>query len=252
MVDSGVLEKIQKVRALAEHGSAGEMENAAAMLSRLLLKHNLSLTTLDLAGDSLSGGVTHTFYEGGTTIMSWRAELMWQIAKHHFCQVISYGKPGDPGAAVWAIVGRPDNQKVVIEMYEWLEEEISRLGALELTNARGKAKNIITISTFSDYIEFTDFESDNLAERKPHEWTESWRLGAVRGVADRFDEERRNARKENEEEWGIIPLLEEETDNYVKDNFTVEEVKKKRSANPAVYSAGRKVGRGLGVRQVDE
>ena len=256
MVDSGVLEKIQKVRALAEHGTAGEMENAAAMLSRLLLKHNLSIESLDLAGDSLSGEVGFSTYEDGTNLMSWRAELMWQVAKHHFCQVIAYGKP-DSGKSTWVIVGRPQNQEVVKEMYHWLEEEISRLGALELQRAKVQPTIDPYPVSFAEYMMMSRknenaWQSFELAHEEPHKWTESWRLGAVAGIKDRFEEERRSAEKENKDKWAIVPMLDKEVDDFVKENFKTETVKKKRTADIAVYGKGREVGRGIGVKELVE
>src|SRR5215213_9872497 len=120
-VPAGIIDKVRKIAALAERGEQGEMENAAAMLSRLLLKYNLTLAELDLR-DRPSVGVS---WMDGSEPFTWRSELIMQLANHHFCQVVGYG----PGGTLWAIVGNPHNQSVVREMYTWLEEEISRRGA---------------------------------------------------------------------------------------------------------------------------
>jgi hypothetical protein len=256
VVDSGVLERIQKIRALAEHGTAGEMENAAAKLSQLLLKHNLTIESLDMAGDSLSGCVGYSIYHNGTSVVSWRAELMWQISKHHFCRTISYVNP-QTGSPVWVIVGRPDNQEVVKEMYSWLEEEIARLGAKALAEAKVTMPKVgPEPENFVQYLRYIrDYDEAmqlwDLAHEDPTKWVESWRLGAVRGIQDAFERERRSAEKENKDNWAIVPLLEEEVDNFIKENFRTQQVKKVRKGDTAVYEKGREIGRNLTRREID-
>ncbi len=257
MVDSGVLEKIQKIRALAEHGTAGEMENAAAKLSQLLLKHNLTIESLDMAGDSLSGDVGFSIHFDGTSVISWRAELMWQISKHHFCRTISYMNP-ETGHPCWVVVGRPQNQEVVKEMYSWLSEEISRLGAAALAHAKVNMPKVgPEPENFVQYLRYsrdydTAMQSWDLAHEDPTKWVESWRLGAVRGIQDAFEAERRSAEKENKDNWAIVPLLEEEVDNYINENFKTEQVKKVRKGDTAVFEKGREIGRNLTTKQVSD
>jgi hypothetical protein len=255
-ISQDVLEKIRKVKALAYSGTAGEMENAAAMLSRLLVKYNLTIESLD---NLERGDVGYSFYENGAQPFTWRAELMYQIAKHHFCQVIAYDSPNSSLQKIWVIVGRPHNQDAVKDMYEYLEGEVTRLGAQELIKAKVEPPGIDELpepDNLKDYLQIMEwadstFESWKMANNEPGKWADSWRVGAVRGITDRFEKERRDMKREaSEGTWAIVPLLDKEVQDYIDENLTV--VEKKRTIGEAnvVYQKGREVGRGIGIEKL--
>lgn len=47
MIDEHTMERLRKIRALAEEGTAGEKENARRLLDRLMLEHGLVMSELD-------------------------------------------------------------------------------------------------------------------------------------------------------------------------------------------------------------
>jgi hypothetical protein len=250
-VSQELIEKIKKIQALAEKGSMGEAENAAAMLSRLLVKHNLTLADIP-KDDARYQGIGYDTMDGHD-VGSWRAELMYQLAKHHFCQIIAYNTTD---GIKWVLVGKKANQGVVRQMYEWLEEQISRLGSEELIKAQTTIPDTImdtpTPLSLLGYIRRDRLEEENmhsytLANEQPIQWANSWRVGAVRGITDRLETERRIIEKE-EGKSALVPL-QKEVDDYIQENFQVEERKRKINSDLSIYEAGREKGRTIGVHK---
>lgn len=249
-VSQELIEKIKKIQALAEKGSMGEAENAAAMLSRLLVKHNLTLADIP-KDDARYQGIGYNTMDGHD-IGSWRAELMYQLAKHHFCQIIAYNTTD---GIKWVLVGKKANQDVVRQMYEWLEEQIDRLGSEELIKAKTTPpENVIPVTPTSlfSYIRLEREEDDrlhsyNLANDQPIQWANSWRVGAVRGITDRLETERKLIEKE-EGKSALVPL-QKEVDDFIEENFQVEKRERKVNSDLSIYEAGREKGRTIGVHK---
>ena len=60
-----VLDKIEKLLAMAEKGTLHEAENAAKMASRLLMKFNLTMEDVDTRIDDKERAVTDELFEMG-------------------------------------------------------------------------------------------------------------------------------------------------------------------------------------------
>lgn len=257
-VSQDIIDRIKKVKALADQGEAGEMENAAAMLSRLLVKYNLSMSQIeDHGNDGMVDTMVYTEAAGPT---NWRSELVAMLADHHFCRVI-YQKLG--GSYQWIVIGRKHNQESVLSMYEYLEEEINRRGATELIKAKVEPNNIEVRSFSSAYASTYEYllsqdeankawDSWDLANTDPRRWANSWRLGAVRGIGDRLDAERTAMQEENQAEWSIAPFPNQEVEDFINENFTIDPSEERiLKAERSIYNLGRVAGRSIGVREVE-
>ena len=254
-IDAKILEKIQQIRAMADpsrNPSEGEVQAAAGKLSRLLLKYNLSMSSLDeFAAKRGDGDVTNEQVDIGSEEY-WQLELLGAIALNNLCRVIRY-----IGQSV-IIVGHKRNIDAVMQIFNYLRGEVSAMAVDELEKAR-KEPNSEEEMTFGRwYVWNAGGEGGRLARTYPSKWLQSFRLGMIRGIHDRMQSERRKmeweetsrsreAQREAGENteraivsaWSIIPTIEREVDDYLNENFTVNRKPSQINIEHEVFSRGR-------------
>ncbi len=89
MVDEKILDKIRKVAALTTSSNQGEAANAAAMLTALLLKHNLDISQIPTEAKATDN---FTRYDTNSTtsqaLPSWKINLAWAISRANLTRVV--------------------------------------------------------------------------------------------------------------------------------------------------------------------
>ncbi len=124
MQDDKVIHTIRHLFAMAEHETSNEHEAAIALekAQALLLKHNLdraSIGGVDTGPTVPSMGKITVTEEHG---YPWRKRLINVIAVNNLCKVIA-----NTGHHAVDVFGTRDNVRSVLEMYNWLAEQIIRL-----------------------------------------------------------------------------------------------------------------------------
>lgn len=135
MTDDKVLEKLQKIKAHADSakkiGSLEEAEAFAQMLQRLLLKHKLELTDIELEQEEKDEPVEASEIDWEdikvrSTRIAWIEQLAIIIAKAHFCRVLVH-----PGSSQITLVGRRTDSSVAEYMIVTLTRAADRLARAE-------------------------------------------------------------------------------------------------------------------------
>jgi hypothetical protein len=143
-----LLERVKKLLRLAAHGSGATEAEASAALDRanaLLLKANLTMGDVATgAADGIaSGDLTREDLQTGHTDIvitneDWKIDLARAIAKANLCKVITHRGRDLGRAAKWktwaettiSIIGLPANREVVIELFQWVLNQIDGRGGL--------------------------------------------------------------------------------------------------------------------------
>jgi len=143
-----LLDRVKKLLRLAAQGSgATEHEAALAMdkANELLIKANLTLGDVDSgAADAVvSGDLTRDDLKTGhedivITNEDWKVDLLRAVAKANLCKVITHRGRDLGRAAKWktwaettaSVIGLPTNRMVVIELFQWLIDQIDGRGGL--------------------------------------------------------------------------------------------------------------------------
>lgn len=166
MSHEAVIEKIKKLRSLAQSANANEAANAAAAAERLLQDHRLSEAEIEahspepvLEGAEEDPAVAETF---GDKIATWRSHLLSAITRSHGCAWY-YAYSVVQRGYVARIVGRTSDTATVRYFYVWLAAEVERLA---LKHGKGKGRT----------------------------WTNSYRLGCVAGISEAMRSAERTAR----------------------------------------------------------
>jgi Protein of unknown function (DUF2786) len=162
-----ILDKLERIKTLAERAATpAEAEAAAAALTKLLTRYNLSMVVLDrrLGARPPANYEQRAVDLGAAT--RWRRNLLNAIAHHGFCRSWWGGWPTKD-----YLVGEPENILAVEEMYRHFEAEVIRLADAAW---RGHA-----------------------SQRFPWEtvraWKERYRLGCVDGLGAAMARARRAA-----------------------------------------------------------
>lgn len=124
---NALLERIKKVRALTESPNEHEATAAAAMLSKLVLQHNIDLASVDL-GDAPNAELASFVREDFDLEynIAWRGSLLHAVARVNFCRCVKW-----EGSKRVALVGASHNIYVTRQIYEYLAATVSRLADSE-------------------------------------------------------------------------------------------------------------------------
>lgn len=161
---AAVIEKIRKLRALAQSSNVHEAAAAAAAASRLLQEHELAEAEVEAAGQAPTESAARAelpLDEYGNQISAWRNQLAGTLKRMHGCAgwVDRHRNPstGRIDRQRDVIVGRPSDVATVRYLYAWLTTEIERLAAAQ---GRGKGRA----------------------------WAHAFKLGAVVGIREKLEE----------------------------------------------------------------
>lgn len=138
-VDETVVARIRKLMALTTDRGASEAEAALAAehVQRLLVEHNLSMATVEASGGSADAdgkrvreGVNHR------QVYRWQRDLMYSIAKLHFCKVsMKFKSRLGSGPDIfngYDLIGRAANVATTEAMFSYLVHTIERLAREEV------------------------------------------------------------------------------------------------------------------------
>lgn len=183
----GLMEKIAALQQLADRaGTRAEAEVAAAKISTLLLRHNLTLA--DIAGyqqQTLAERDVST--PPGT---DWEGVLAAAVAKAHLCQAIGAFTLGEPGLI--RFIGREQNVTVAVQIYEWLRRRVDETCNREMQRTLDGGDWYIVLD--------------------PLEWRKAFRYGMVDGIIEAY----RGARAESSSaELTMAMVLRDEVLDYI-------------------------------------
>ena len=152
-VDPKILEKIQKLMAMANDKGAtqGEIENATKMAQQHLLKYNLSMTDIDahVTDEEKEQGVHRERIDYSDTWKkvegNWIAHLYHNVAIHNMCMVITHSAPtkggkGSSKVTALSLIGKPHNVNIVNYLCMQLIPQIRRAEATAWNYYRGYEK----------------------------------------------------------------------------------------------------------------
>lgn len=225
-----------------------EAANNAAILSRLLAKHNISVEDLSVIGSE--GRIADELVAEGSEA-SWRKYLMYHLSKQNLCETIWYANNG------FLIVGQPENIAVVRELYDWFTQLFPEMAYEAWDKARQQP--VIEAESgefsFSRYLriarelddKWTSFERAN---DDPRKWRSDYIHGMIDGLSDKIEREKR--KDADARTNALVPLLEAEVMDYIKDKYEdVDQVNITNKSDIRSYRAGREAGENISTdRQI--
>lgn len=130
-----VIERINKLLALARDGGATEAEAELAMAKaqEMMAEYNLSAATLEAKGGKKEDRVKQR--EDQNLMYTWKRELLEQVAKVNFCHVFIVEKKTAAGQKIgggYQIIGRESNTVATRVMFNYLLATIEKLLVTEV------------------------------------------------------------------------------------------------------------------------
>jgi len=191
-IDAGLIEKLQGILALTTSPHEGEAANAAAMLAKLLTKHNLTMADIEERGGDVSP-VTEARVDIGKANFRWVGTLAAILGEAYYCKPIIL-RPSWRGASQHVVfIGRADNVEAASMMFRWLIENIKRLSTEERKR-------------------YELYQGPTHAPR----WAHNFGMGAVARLAQRLKELRN---EETKATMALVVRREEENNEYVANVF---------------------------------
>lgn len=211
-----ILGKIRKLKAMAQGGATqGEIDNATALIQRLMLEHNIEEAHLAIdAGEPLTGyGYSSVSDNVGA---AWRSILINAIATGHQCQSIRVRSKG-----TFQVFGHRDAVPVVLALYAELS------GALELMARQA-------------YERERPWDS-------ARGWCNTYRMGAVHEIYRRFDLQLAAAKAQGARTSTALVVINDRVEQAVAKAFPALKTTKARPVrgNFDAYSSGRAAGRAM-------
>ena len=263
--------KLTQIRALAERaGTLAEAEVAAAKLTDLLTRYNLTLADLDAHAEKAGRRVQSEDLDYQKSANKWHGSLLHVLARAHMCRAVSH-----PWKNSVTVVGHAHNLIVVRELYLWLVDEIDRLAKIErdrikampLPEEPGPRPDYIPYGKpgYHDYkMAIRDYHERERpyrdAARLKHDAANRWsafrhafRLGAVNGIREALRKAQQQVKDSvTTEQWAIVPVLEKEVAQVYREMFPhTTPGSAPRMSSSGAYSAGRAAGAGINMhRQV--
>lgn len=120
-----VMDRIQKVLAITNSPNEQEAASAAAMLSRMLEEHNLSMADIEAKG-AKGPGIRQSGHDLGKAAFKWKMDLAEGIAEFYYCAPLV-----DRKTKTVAFVGRPENVEALTALYSWVIDQIRAIATTE-------------------------------------------------------------------------------------------------------------------------
>jgi hypothetical protein len=225
-MENPVIDKIKKLFALAAHPSTNVNEAAAAAgrAQALLFANKLSMAEIEVNGGKPAEAVGQLNLDArGKAHIKWKASLMSAVGRGCYCKVIqSVGLRNDKGETICRlmIIGKPSDAQTVQYLYTYLVSEIERLCASLCWGMGATYEN-------------------------------SFRLGAVAAIYQRFTEQRTEQERANAPVGSALAVI-KNSDNEIK-AFVAEKfgrlgkVARARVSNGDGYGAGVRAGRDVNL-----
>lgn len=226
MEKENVITKIRKLLKLqygAEQiGSTGEAYQAAKMVRKLLMEYNLSMSDIDTSegeqrltmskSEELSGSDRYGNH--------WKFQLLGVIASNNLCS--AYKRV----SGKMFVIGTEDNVAIVQEFYNYLVKVFRRLAK---EHWERKCKEWEQQGYNVEYILF----ADNTVMNK---FFRSYLEGVPVGLQENYD-----SLKPTSAETALVVCHQEAIDEYVKENFTMND-KKPRTRTRKIYGDAYNLG----------
>jgi hypothetical protein len=220
--------KLARLQALEMNpGTDSERDAATAAISRLMLRYNL--TRVDIPEDQEDEEfIKDTFdtSEGlDTSDLRWRASLLTVIAKYNFCKAI-----GNPAwvngrqklSDTLFLIGKPANIEVTKALYQSIAGQIESEAQRMSKYAKGNARS----------------------------FRNSFRLGAVATIQNRFSEQRRtDLDGSTANALAIIPVLEKQLEDATGTFFRNLKSGTRARIEPGAFARGREAGKSLKIQE---
>lgn len=226
MEKESVIQKIQKLLKLqygAESiGSTGEAFQAAKMVKKLLMEYNLSMSDIDTSDGEQKLTMTKSDELAGSDRYGnhWKFQLLGVIASNNLCS--AYKRV----SGKMFVIGTEDNVAIVQEFYNYLVKVFRRL---EKEHWERKCKEWEQQDYNVEYILF----ADNTVMNK---FFRSYLEGVPVGLQENYD-----SLKPTSAETALVVCHQEAIDEYVKENFTMND-KKPRTRTRKIYGDAYNLG----------
>jgi len=231
---NNVLDKIEKLLAMADKGTLHEAETAAKMASKLLLKFNLSMDDIDTRIDDKERAVTDELFEMGRIWKkaegNWIQNLYSAVALTNLCKIIlkpRYGSSGSKwtvlGKDIW-VIGRRTN----VDMVHFIcQQLVPRIRTLESKGWSG-------------------YEGWD----KRGKFRRGFLIGATVGVSQQLSAQLRQMRKEEPKLDALVIYNDKAVQEYVSNKWP--NLGKGRSGSTSSndgYSQGKKAGSNMSIHK---
>lgn len=226
MEKENVIQKIQKLLKLqygAESiGSTGEAYQAAKMVRKLLMEYNLSMSDIDTSDGEQKLIMTKSDELAGSDRYGnhWKFQLLGVIASNNLCS--AYKRV----SGKMFVIGTEDNVAIVQEFYNYLVKVFRRLAK---EHWERKCKEWEQQGYNVEYILF----ADNTVMNK---FFRSYLEGVPVGLQENYD-----SLKPTSAETALVVCHQEAIDEYVKENFTMND-KKPRTRTRKIYGDAYNLG----------
>lgn len=226
MEKENVITKIQKLLKLqygAESiGSTGEAFQAAKMVKKLLMEYNLSMSDIDTSDGEQKLTMTKSDELAGSDRYGnhWKFQLLGVIASNNLCS--AYKRV----SGKMFVIGTEDNVAIVQEFYNYLVKVFRRLAK---EHWERKCKEWEQQGYNVEYILF----ADNTVMNK---FFRSYLEGVPVGLQENYD-----SLKPTSAETALVVCHQEAIDEYVKENFTMND-KKPRTRTRKIYGDAYNLG----------
>ena len=237
MEKENVIQKIQKLLKLQYNaekiGSTGEAYQAAKLVRKLLIEYNLSMSDID-ASDSeqkLSMSKSDEFSGSDRYGNHWKFKLLGVIACNNLCS--AYQRV----SGKMFVIGIEENVAIVQEFYKYLVKVFRRLAK---EHWKRKCKEWELQGYNVEYILFADKTIENKFFR-------SYLEGVPVGLQENYD-----TLKPTSEETALVVCHQEAIDEYVKENFTMNDKKhrtRRRELYGDAYALGAADGRAVSLNR---
>ena len=157
-MDEKIIDRIRKVKALADAGTEGEAANAASGLARMLHKYNLTMVDLEMPEEAM---IEQFVAYGQQTKAVWKTRLASTIAKVTFCKVILSGTN-------LHFIGRQSDLEVAVYLTQTL---LSKIEGMAFTKTHEYVEEFKSLWGYSPL--------RISGSRHPKSWRTSWVLGAT-------------------------------------------------------------------------
>lgn len=224
MEKENVIQKIQKLLKLqygAESiGSTGEAFQAAKMVKKLLMEYNLSMSDIDTSDGEQKLTMTKSDELAGSDRYGnhWKFQLLGVVASNNLCS--AYKRVSGK------MFGTEDNVAIVQEFYNYLVKVFRRLAK---EHWERKCKEWGQQGYNVEYILF----ADNTVMNK---FFRSYLEGVPVGLQENYD-----SLKPTSAETALVVCHQEAIDEYVKENFTMND-KKPRTRTRKIYGDAYNLG----------
>lgn len=214
MTREDVFKKVKDLLRLAENNdNLAEATLAFGKAQELLSKYNLSMSDIEHDLEAKEAIEEQEGIESNGRMASWKKALASSIARANQC--FSYTKMIDKSTI--KVVGRPSDIQIVNYMYLVISREIERLCKVN--------------------------QPSNLNKSSGKIWSNSFKIGAVKAISDRFNEVKKQS-MENADEKAIVRVEKrfEEAKTFAYKNEKIVTKGSSYRKNEGAYGAGYKSG----------